>query len=175
MKRFVIFLILCAAFATSALAQQDTANTPATREDIERYLAAVNSRDMLNQMMAAMEKPMHQMVHEQYLKDKDKLPADFEERTNKTMDDMFKNFPWDEVMQSMVPVYQKHFTKGDVDALVVFYSSPTGQKVLREMPAIMGEAMQSMMPIMQKYMATVKERVDQETADALKESEKKAN
>ncbi len=31
------------------------------------------------------------------------------------------------------------------------------------------------MPIMQKYMATVKDRIDQETAEALKESEKKAN
>jgi hypothetical protein len=171
----LVCLILCVTFACSAVAQQDAANAPATREDVERYLSAVNSRDMMNQMMAAMAKPMHQLVHEQYLKDKDKLPADFEARTNKMMDDMFKNFPWDEMMQAMVPVYQKHLTKGDVDALVVFYSSPTGAKMLREMPAIMGEAMQSMMPIMQKYIATVKERVDQETAAALKESEKKLN
>ncbi len=47
--------------------------------------------------------------------------------------------------------------------------------MLREMPAVMGEAMEAMMPIMQKYMATVKERIDQQTADALKESEKKTN
>jgi hypothetical protein len=39
----------------------------------------------------------------------------------------------------------------------------------------MGEAMQSMMPIMQKYMGTMKERVDQQRAEALKESEKKTN
>jgi uncharacterized protein len=174
MKRFLISLTVCAAFAASVMAQ-DAPSAPATKEDVERYLTTINSRDMLNQMMAAMAKPMHQMVHEQYLKDKDKLPADFEERTNKSMDEMFKNFPWDEMMQAMVPVYQKHLTKGDVDALVAFYSSPTGAKMLREMPAIMGEAMQSMMPIMKKYMATVKERVDQETAEALKESEKKAN
>jgi uncharacterized protein len=173
-KRVLISLTMCVVFAASVMAQ-DASSAPATKEDVERYLNAVNSRDMLNQMMAAMEKPMHQMAHEQYLKDKDKLPADFEERTNKSMDDMFKNFPWDEMMQAMVPVYQKHLTKGDVDALVAFYSSPTGAKMLREMPAIMGEAMQSMMPIMQKYMATVKDRIDQETAEALKESEKKAN
>jgi hypothetical protein len=171
----MLCLILGTVCAASAVAQQDAANTPATREDIERYLNVINSHEMMNQMMAAMAKPMHQMVHEQYLKDKDKLPADFEARTNKMMDDMFKDMPWDEMIQSMVPVYQKHFTKGDVDALVAFYSSPTGAKMLREMPAIMGEAMQSMMPIMQKYMATVKERIDQETAAALKESEKKAN
>ena len=34
------------------------------------------------------------------------------------------------MMQSMVPAYQKHFTKGDIDNLVAFYSSPTGEKVI---------------------------------------------
>jgi len=175
MKRAVIFLILCAASATSGLAQQGTANAPATREDIERYLSAIHSHDMMNQMAAAMSKPIHQMVHDEYLKDKDKLPADFEDRTNKMTDDMFKEMPFDEMMQAMVPVYQKHFTKGDIDALVAFYSSPTGQKTLRELPAIMSEAMESAIPIMQKYMETMKQRIDEETAKALKESEKRSN
>jgi hypothetical protein len=173
-KRFLISLAMCAVFAATVMAQ-DASSAPATKEDVERYLSVTHSHEMLNQMMAAMAKPMHQRVHEEYLKDKDKLPADYEERTNKEMDDMFQNMPWDEIIQAMVPVYQKHLTKGDVDALVAFYSSPTGAKMLREMPAIMGEAMQSMMPIMQKHMATVKDRIDQETAAALKESEKKAN
>jgi hypothetical protein len=174
MKRFLISLTMCGVFAATVVAQ-DASGAPATKEDVERYFSAIHSHDMMNQMVAAMAKPMHEMVHQQYLKDKDKLPADFEERTNKMMDDMFKDMPFDEMMQAMVPAYQKHFTKGDIDSLVTFYSSPTGQKVLRELPAIMGEAMQSMMPIMQRYMATVKDRIDQETAEALKESEKKAN
>jgi hypothetical protein len=118
---------------------------------------------------------MHQMAHQEYLKDKDKLPAGFEEQQNKMMDDMFKNMPWDEMIEAIEPAYQKHFTKGDIDSLVTFYSSPVGQKVLRELPAVMSDAMQSMMPIMQKYLATMKEQIDQQKADALKESEKKAN
>ena len=174
MKRFLFGLILCTVFAATVMAQ-DASSAPATKEDVEKYLIAINSHDMMNQIMNAMEKPMHQMVHEQYLKNQDKLPADFEARTNKMMDDMFKDMPVDEMMQAMVPVYQKHLTKGDIDALVAFYSSPTGQKMLREMPAVMGEAMEAMMPVMQKYMATVKDRIDQETANAMKESEKKAN
>jgi hypothetical protein len=53
-------------------------------------------------------------------------------------------------MDAMIPTYEKHFTKGDMDALTAFYSAPTGQKILREMPAIMSEAMEAMMPIMRK-------------------------
>ncbi len=91
------------------------------------------------------------------------------------MDDMLQNMPFDEIMQSMAPIYQKHFTKGDIDNLVAFYSTPTGDKVLREMPAIMAEAMQNMMPVMSKYMETVQARVKKETDLMIAESQKKPN
>lgn len=42
----------------------------------------------------------------------------------------------------MVPVYQKHFTDKEIDELLKFYGTPTGQKVIREMPATMAEGMQ---------------------------------
>jgi hypothetical protein len=174
MKRFSIGLALCVALIASTMAQ-DASTAPATKEDVERYLSAMHTHEMMNQMMAAMAKPMHQMVHDEYIKDKDKLPADYEERTNKMTDDMVKDIPWDEMIQAMVPVYQKHLTKGDIDALVAFYSSPTGQKMLREMPAIVGESMEAAMPIMQKHMETMKQRVDEETAKALKDSGKRSN
>jgi len=122
---------------------------------------------MMTQMVDAMVKPMHQVIHGQFMKDKDKLPADFEARMNKMMDDSMKSFPWDEMMQAMVPVYQKHFTKGDIDAIVAFYSAPTGQKMLKEMPAMMSEAMQSMMPIIRKQMDAMTERMQQEVAQML--------
>jgi hypothetical protein len=167
--------VVWALVAVGAVAQQADANAPATREDVEKYLAAINSHQMMAQMMDAMAKPMHQMVHDQYLKDKDKLPADFEERTTKMLDDSFRDMPFDQMMQATVPIYQKHLTKGDIDALVAFYSSPTGQKMLRELPAIMGETMQAMMPSMEKYMETVRQKIDEQFAQALKQSEKKSN
>jgi hypothetical protein len=113
------------------------------------------------------------MMHDQYEKDKDKLPADFEARMNKVMDDYLKSFPWDEILQSMVPVYQKHFTKGDVDHLVAFYSTPTGQKLIREMPAITAEAMQVMMPILRDRIDVMTRDVQQQVAEMIKQSEAK--
>ncbi len=127
MKRFLISLIVCTVFAATVMAQ-DASSAPATKEDVERYLTAINSHDMMNQIMTAMEKPMHQMVHEQYLKNQDKLPADYEERTNKTMDDMFKDMPMDEMMQAMVPVYQKHLTKVTSTHWSRFIHRPPGRR-----------------------------------------------
>ncbi len=134
----------------------------------------MHSRDMVTKMVDAMSKPMHQMVHEQFMKDKDKLPADFEARMNKMMDDMFKEMPWDEMFEAMIPAYQKHLTKGDVNQLIAFYSSPTGQKVLREMPEMMSESMQAMMPIMRAQIGKMQDRMQQEVAEMLKNSGKQS-
>jgi hypothetical protein len=134
----------------------------------------VGSHEQLKKTVEAMLQPMHQMFHDQFEKDKDKLPADFEERMTKQMDDMIKNMPMDEMIQAMIPAYQKHFTKGDINAMLAFYSSPTGQKLLREMPAITAESMSAMMPIMNRYMEDVQKKLQQEADEMTKESEKKA-
>src|SRR5258708_21506341 len=96
MKRIFLALAASLVFVISGLAQQSTADAPATKEDVQKYLEVMHSREMMAQMVEAMSKPMHQMIHEQYRKDKDKLPADFEARLNKMMDDSMKAFPWDE-------------------------------------------------------------------------------
>jgi len=167
----LIFITFFAALCVNCLAQASQ-DAPATKADVERYLDAIHSHDMMKQMIDAMSAPLHLIVHDEFMKDEDKLPADFETRMNQIMDGMWKDMPFDEMMQAMVPSYEKHFTKGDMDALVVFYSSPTGQKVLREMPAIMSEAMQAMMPIMRKQIDGMPERIQKQMADMLKESEK---
>jgi hypothetical protein len=173
MKRIFLALSASFVFAMSGLAQQFPADAPATKEDIQKYLEVMHSREMMAQVVQSMSKPMHQMVHEQYLKDRDKLPADFEARVNKMMDDTMKAFPWDEMLQAMVPVYQKHLTKGDIDSIVAFYSAPTGQKLLKEMPAMMAEAMQAMMPLLRKQMDAMKDRMQQEVAQMIEASKAK--
>jgi hypothetical protein len=171
MKR-LLFVGVVLLFSWTCIAQTSVDDSPATKADVEKYLQVVHSHDMMKKMAVAMGQGMHQMLHEQYLKDKDSLPADYEATMTARMDAMFENMPWDEIMQAMAPVYQKHFTKGDIDSLVAFYSSPTGEKLLREMPSIMSEAMQSMTPVMTKYMDTVKQKLLKETDDMVAQSKK---
>jgi len=78
--------------------------------------------------------------------------------------DVMKAFPLDEILNVMVPVYQRHLTRSDLQAIVAFYSSAVGQKLLREQPAMVQESMQAMAPIQQRMMEDlmrrVKERVE---------------
>ena len=174
MKRFLVAAILCLIFTANGRAQQTAADAPASKEDVERYLETVHSHEMMRKMVDAMSQPMHQVIHDQYIKYKDVLPAGYEATVNQMMDDMMKEMPFDQIMQAMIPAYQKHFTKGDMDALVAFYSTPNGQKVLRELPAILSESMSVTMPMLQQRVEAMTERLQQQIADMVKKSQGKA-
>ena len=174
MKRPALVLLACLLFASISFAQQNDANAPASKADVERFLDAMHTRDMTKSMMNAMTVRMHKMVHEQVLKQPN-LPADSEERLNKLTDSVYKEMPVDELIDVMIPVYQKHFTKGDMDALVAFYSSPTGEKMVKEMPAIMSESMQAASGILQEMMAKMTQRVNDEIAQMQKADDGKSS
>jgi hypothetical protein len=169
MKRTFLALTACLVFALAGLAQQSPADTPASKEDVERYLEATHAREMTKQIMDVMAKSVRDLTHDQLSKDRANLPPDAEERMNKRTDEMLKTFPIDEILQATIPVYQKHWTKGDVDNLIAFYSTPTGQKMLKEMPQTMAEAMQAMRPVMQKHMEGMRQQVEHEVAQLKKE------
>jgi hypothetical protein len=120
MKRIVLTLAICLTAGCMNFAQQASLEAPASKDDVERYLEVTHFRDMMKQLVDVMSKQVHQMAHEQYLKHKDKLPADFEQCMTKMTEDMMKNSPIEEMLQAMIPVYQKHWTKGDVEAMVAF-------------------------------------------------------
>lgn len=42
-----------------------------------------------------------------------------------------------------IPIYDRHFTAGELRQLIAFYGSPIGQKMVTEQPAIAREAMES--------------------------------
>ncbi len=173
MKRFLLATTLCALLAAVGAAQQRDGDKPATKEDVERYLEVTHARDMMKRVMDVMAKQMHQMEHDQVSKNAANLPPDSEARINKMTDDMLKDFPVEEMLQATIPVYQKHWTKADVDAMVAFSSTPTGQKMLKEFPATMAEAMQAITPIIRKRMDAMTERVQQEIAQMVKDSKTK--
>jgi uncharacterized protein len=175
MKRLLLAVCVVLFLSWSGFAQTSTDDSPATKADVERYFQVVKSHDMMKKMMATMTQSMHQLMHEQYLKHKDELPADYESKMTARMDEMYENMPMDEMMEAMIPAYQKHFTKGDIDTLVAFYSSPTGAKLLRELPSIMAESMQDMMPIILKYSDTVKRTLLKETDVMIAQSKKSSD
>jgi uncharacterized protein len=171
MKRLLI-AIVCLALAAPALAQ--SADEPASRDEVILYLRTMRSHDMLQRTMAVQSQSIQALLHDQILKDKGKLPPDFDVHMKKAMDDLVKNMPFDDIFQAMIPAYQKHFTKGDIEAMNAFYSSPVGQKVLEELPAVLQEGNQAAMPIISKYLSEWRQSIQSEFEDSKAPAPEKA-
>jgi uncharacterized protein len=161
MKRFLVVLacLILAAFAGSTVATAQTADEPASRDDIILLLRTMHSHDMLRKTMEVQISSMQKLFHDQLLKEDGKLPPDFDARFKKAMTDLMDGMPMDEIVQAMIPAYQKHFTHGDIEAMNTFYSSPVGQKAVEELPEVMQDGMQAAMPILVKYMGTAQEKL----------------
>ena len=59
MKRPILFttlFALCVSLAPVCIGQQNDANAPASKEDVEKYLEVAHSRKMMDDMMAVMTK-----------------------------------------------------------------------------------------------------------------------
>jgi len=163
MKRLLIALAglaFCVSSSVSALAQ--AADAPATKDDIILYLRTMRSHDMFQRIMEVQSQNMRELFRDQIKQEKGSVPPDFDAHFKKAMDDMIKSMPIDEITQAMIPAYQKHFTKGDIEAMNAFYSSPIGQKVLQELPVVVQEGSQAAMPIMSRYISEWKDRMEQD-------------
>jgi len=152
--RMVLSVILLT--GTLAAAQ----DVPATKEDVLQLFSIMQINQQMHTMMDAMMKQQKALVHETARRKNPNITQPELNRLDRMMDETIQDFPVEGLLDDMVPVYQKHLNKTDVAAMGTFYSSPTGQKLLREMPAMTSEAMQAAYGRLQKQMETITERID---------------
>jgi len=172
MKRIMFVVCALFLFSTVALAQQDPSDQPASKADIQRYLDVMHMEKMMNGM-GAMSAQMRQIFHSQMAKNPNVTP-EMLARGDKMLDEELKSIPVHDLMEAIVPVYQKYLTKGDVDALVAFYSTPRAQKLLAETPAMTADAIKASSGIIQEMMARCQARVQAEVAEMQKEQDNSA-
>jgi hypothetical protein len=163
MKRIVRVTVVFLMIALPALAQvADSASAaPATRDDILKLFDTMHIRDQMRLVMDSVAKQQREMIREGLKKRAPQMTEQDLTRLDQFTSDILKDFPVDGMLDDMIPVYQKHLNKADVDAMNAFYQSPTGQKMLREMPAMTAESMQASSPRIQAMMDKVMERAEQ--------------
>jgi hypothetical protein len=168
---FILFLIV--AFGARGFAQQpapSTAPSPATRghaaqpaqvdgppspEQVLKLMELMRVRDELQLTLDTMKKQVKNGAVQTFGEKFPDPTPDQLKRVNLLVDDVFHELSLDDLIQDLVPVYQRHFTRSDVRALITFYSSPPGQKILREQSAMMQESMQVAGASQQRRMETL--------------------
>ena len=146
---------------TSAMAQAAPADVPATREDILKLFDVMQIKQQMRSVMDAMMKQQTDLAHDTIRKRYPQASSAKIAEFDRVMQETMKDFPVDDLLDDMVPVYARHLTKADADAMSTFYASPTGQKLLREMPAMTSEAMQAAYARLDQQIEAMTKRLEQ--------------
>jgi uncharacterized protein len=163
-KRIVLSALLIGLLA-AARAQTPTSAAPgaASKEDIQRLFRVMSNKDQIRHMLEQMFAQMKVLNRGQLKKRQPDISEEDLSRMDRESDELVRNFPIDEMMNDMIPVYQRHFNKSDINGLIAFYSSPAGQKFLREMPAVTAESMQAAYPRIQSAVDAALKRAEEKS------------
>jgi hypothetical protein len=137
-------------------------DSPSTKDEILNLFRVMDTQAQVRQIMEQVMQQMRTINREQMKRRHPQITEADLARMDRESDEIAKTFPVDELIDDMVPVYQKHLTKRDVNAMIAFYSSPTGKKLLREMPAISAEGLQAVYPRMQENLDAILRRLDEQ-------------
>lgn len=159
-KRFYLVALFLTLSLPSLLAQSP-GDVPATREDVMKLFNTMNIHEQMRLVMESVLKQQRAMIHDTLRKRTPQITDEELAHLDQLTTDVTKDMPTDTLLDDMIPVYQKHLTKSDVDAMNTFYASPTGQKLMREMPAMTSESMQAAAPHMQAMMDKIMDRAEQ--------------
>jgi hypothetical protein len=180
MKSRTAIVSLLIAMLVSPLCAQTTADSPATRDEILALFNLMHVREQVQPAMEFVARQQRAIIHDNLKRQTPRISPENLAKLDQFTADIMKELPVDGMLEDMIPVYQKHLTRSDVDAMSAFYSSPTGQKLLREMPAMTTESMQAASPRIQALMDQVMERAramakedEQKGATPKPDSEKK--
>jgi hypothetical protein len=175
MRKFVLILAVFISTTVAINAQQSVAERAAqakasnqalpadapSREQVLKFFDMLQVRRNMQVAIDGMKQQMKSGAEQGF---RHKLPDATTEQVQQMqamMDDAFSEISFDEVIDAMVPVYQKHLAKADIDNILAFYASPSGQKLLREQPAIMRESMEVAGAVQQKKMDSILKKLDE--------------
>ncbi len=161
----------------AAEAKKAASSAPSSGEVMKLFGLLQIEKTMSAVIAATKEQSMEfagQMLHERMPDATDAQKKQFQAMIDEEMRQALGPEAIREMLEATVPVYQRHLTKGDLDAMIAFYSSPVGQKILQEQPAMVQESMEASAGIQQRIARTMFQKIDQRVQQMMEEEKKAA-
>jgi uncharacterized protein len=173
-------------------AQTDATQSPAavatvppdqqpTKEQLAKLFEVMRLRQQYASLQTMLPKVIQQQMHAEMRQTMAKLPAAkqltsaqqsaLEDLMNKYMQKALTVYTADEMMSDSVAIYQRHFTRADVDAYIAFYKSPPGQHLLDAQPLINREFMPIVMQHVQERTRQLDAEMEQDLQQFIKSQE----
>ncbi len=119
MKQTAVFLfsLICASFTFA-----ENASVASVKELMDKTGAGEMAIQAMNQMLPMIKKMVPEAPEAFWL--------EFEQELNPN-----------ELVEMIIPIYQKHFSQEDIDAVNAFYDTKAGKNFIQSQPLIMQESM----------------------------------
>jgi len=194
--RIAAFIALGLALTSPPLFAQATAGDSAPRttaippdqqpakEQLAKLFEVMRLRQQMQNVMKMLPAVIQQQVQTQIGELTAKMPggtptpeqqAAIDKLMNKYMTKAFDMYTIDEMFDDMTGLYQRHMSRSDVEAFIAFYSSPAGQHMLNEQPAIMQEYMPMVMKRVQERSKALTDEMSQDMDEFLKSAASSAS
>ena len=179
-KRFVAAALvsLCVA-GGSAQARQSSPSPTATQVTpspralalTKRYVAALHVDETMKPMMKSMMGPMMDEQARAY----PNLTDEQRKAVRETVEEFVGGDMMDDILERMTPAYATIFTEDELQALVDFYESPTGQSIIGKMPQMGPVAARVMVELMPEIRTKITRRICEKlSCDGAKPTKRKA-
>jgi uncharacterized protein len=169
-----------AAQSRAAVDARKAAAAPPTREEVLKLFDLLQITKTMDAVINATKQQSmeiaEQMIRERMPNITPEQKKQFTGMVDEVMREALGTAAINEMLAATIPVYQHHLTKADLDAMVAFYSSPVGQKILHEQPAMVQESMVASAGIQQRIARSMFQKIDERVAkmaEADKEKGKK--
>ena len=165
MKRFAVLLF---ALATSAVAQS------ASRDKILQLYDALQVKQGMQLMVNTVQE---QIVPSAIQAEKARVGAALSDEDEeylrgvlqRRVAENFGSKVLGQMLEAMIPVYQRYFSDTDIDNIIAFYQTPTGKKFISQQNDLLRDGMAAAQPIMITQMNRTMEEMEKEVGDYLKQ------
>ncbi len=120
MKKIIGIIVVMLLCGTTLFA------SPAKEDSIRKLIELSGSKNIGQQFMNQLLPNLKRLAPD--------VPEEF-------WDEMEKEIDMDKVAELIIPIYQKHLTEEDIQAINKFYKTDAGKKLIKASPAIMQESM----------------------------------
>ena len=168
---FLLSAVLCVALSGAATAQ--AAGAQPSREQVLKLMSVMGVQQSVEEALHRSQISIKDTARETFLKN---TPGTIDDATQKKMDEIIEGEPFinfDELIDVVVPIYQKNLSAADVQAGIEFYSSPPGKRLMEKMPDILREANETGGKIAQQKMEKYAEMLDRKLQVLQAEVQKK--
>jgi len=146
--------------ALSGAATAQAASDQPSREQVLKLMSAMGVQQSVEEALHRSQDSIKDAARETFMKN---TPGTIDEATQKKMNEILDSepfFKFDDLIDVVIPIYQKNLSAADVQAGIEFYSSPPGKRLMEKVPDILREANEAGGKIAQQKMEKYAEQLD---------------